>query len=448
MRMRTLLFGCLALLITGCGSGGGSNESSGEVVNAPTGGGKLSGNLDVVAFKGGYGIDFYEAAAKEFEAKNPGLKINVTGDPRVWEQLRPRFVAGNPPDLTYPGWGMDQWGLAEEGELMDLDGALDSPAAEGNGKWRDTFEPNILKLGQLDGKQYMLPYFFNVNGWWYDPTVFAKNGWTAPKTYNELLALCEKIKAKGMAPITFQGKYPYYMIEGMLLPWALSVGGPDVIKACQNLEQGAWKSPAVLQAAKMIDELRKKGYFEEGAVALTHTESQQGFLQGKAAMIPCGTWLYSEMKKTMPPNAKMEYMLVPPVEGGKGDPTSLLISIEPWMVPSKGKNPDAAVGFYKYMTSLTKAKQFVQEKGTLMAIKGSDETQLPDVLKVPSADFKSSKYVWALQYRLWYPAFDTETQNALTSMLTGDLTPEQFCDRCEAAAEKTRNDTNVKKHKV
>ncbi len=446
MRMHSILVGCMAVALLGCGSGG--DNGPGETVNAPSGSGKLKGNLDVVAFKGGYDIDFYQRAAKEFQEKNPDLKIAVSGDPRVWEQLRPRFVGGSPPDLTYPGWGMDQWGLAEDGELMDLNSALDSPPAEGTGKWRDTFEPNILALGSLDGKQFMLPYFFNVNGWWYDPSVFAKNGWTAPHSYDELLILCAQIKAKGIAPITFQGHYPYYMIEGMLLPWALSVGGPDVIKACQNLEPGAWKSPAILQAAKMIDELRKRGYFEEGAVALTHTESQQDFLQGKAAMIPCGTWLYSEMKKTMPPNAQMEYMLVPPVTGGKGDPTSLMISIEPWMVPAKGKNPDAAVAFFKYMTSLTKAKQFVTEKGTLMAIKGSDQTDLPEVLRTPSADFKASKNVWSIQYRLWYPAFDTETQNALTSMLTGDLTPEQFCDRCEAAAEKTRKDANVTKHRL
>ncbi len=448
MRSTLLLISALfAVTLVGCGSGG-NDKTDEPIANAPTGGGQLKGDLEVVAFKGGYGIDFYQQAAKEFEAKNPDLKIKVTGDPKVWEQLRPRFIGGTPPDLTYPGWGMDHWSLAEEGELMDLDKALDSPAEDGKGTWRDTFEPSILALGKLEGKQYVLPYFFNINGWWYDPVVFAKNGWTAPKTYDELLALCEKIKAKGIAPLTFQGHYPYYMIEGMLLPWALSVGGPDVIKACQNLEPGAWKSPAILQAAKMIDELRKKGYFEEGAVGLTHTESQEDFIHGKAAMIPCGTWLYSEMSKQMPAGQKLEFFLAPAVAGGKGDPSSVMISIEPWMVPAKGKNPDAAVGFYKYMSSLEKAKQFVQQKGTLTAIKGSDATELPEVLKTPLAAFKASKNVWSQQYRNWYPKFDTETQNALTSMLTGDLTPEAFCDRVEAAAEQTRQDKGVTKHKL
>jgi N-acetylglucosamine transport system substrate-binding protein len=442
-RICTSLLALAFLLVVGCsGSSGGSTAKD---ASKP---GSLTGKLEVVAFKGGYDINFYKKAADEFQAKHPGLTVTVDGNPRVWEQLRPRFVGGNPPDLCFPGWGMDHWALAEEGQLMDLDDALSGPPAEGTGTWRDTFEPQVLKLGQLEGKQYVIPYYVMLYGWWYDPGVFAKNGWTAPKTFDDLLALSEKIKAKGIAPLTYQGMYPYYMIDGMLLPWCMSVGGPDAVKAAQNLEPGAWKSPAMLKAAQMIDELNKKGFFEKGATAMSHTESQTEFLDGKAAMIPCGTWLFSEMKKTMPPSAKMEFFLPPVLADGKGDPTSLLIGIEPWMVPSAAKNKDAAIEFYKYMTSLSVAKQFVEEKGTLMSIKGSDQGKLPDVLVKPAEALRNSKSVWAVQYRQWYPAFDKEIQNSLTAMLNGELTPEGFCDRVEAAADKTRKDDSITKHKL
>lgn len=414
---------------------------------APTGE-KPSGALSVAAFKGGYGIDFYQQAAKEFDAKNPGVTTTLTGDPRVWESLQPQFVAGTPPDLVFPGWGFDHWTAVQEGQIMQLDAALDSPAYDGKTKWRDTFEPSLLALGQQDGKQYVLPYYFNVMGWWYDPGVFAKNGWTVPQTFDQLLALCAKIKAKGIAPITYQGKYPYYMSEGMLLPWAESVGGAQAVVDAQNLVPGAWKSPAMLKAAQMIKQLLDAGYFESGATAMSHTESQSEFLNGRAAMIPCGTWLYSEMQKVMPPNAQMEFMLPPVAADGKGDPTALIIGIEPWMIPAKGKNPNAGVAFYKYMTSLDKAKQFVVQKGTLMAIKGSDQTALPPVLKTPLKFFKASKTVYADQFRYWYPSFETELENALTAMLNGQLTPEQFCDRVEAKADEIRNDDSITKHKV
>ena len=449
---RLLPLGLAALLVVGCGSSGSEPEAAGGPA-APIAKGPAKGELEVQAFQGGYGIDFYQAAAKEYEKANPGVTIKVEGDPHIWEKLRPRFVAGDPPDLAFPGWKMDHWALAEEEQLMSLDAALDGPpddgtGKDGTGKWRDTFEPSLLKLGQLDGKQVVLPYYFNVLGWWYDPGVFKSHGWTPPKTYDDLLALAPEIKAAGLAPITYQGKYPYYMIEGMLMPWAFSIGGEKAVKDAQNLEPGAWKSPAMLKAVSMIAELNEKGFFQPGATGLSHTQSQQGFVEGKAAMIPCGTWLYAEMKSTMPKGAAMEFMLPPVVKGGAGDPSAILIGIEPWMVPAKAKNPQGAIALYRYMTSLPVAKRFVQEKGTLMAIKGSDEGELLPVLKGPSAAFKASRAVWADQFRAWYPAMETEVEGALTTLLNKGLTPQAFCERIEAEAEKTRKDDSITKHKL
>lgn len=448
-----LSIGFAALVLVGCGSGGDkegaqdvtlrSGKSSGTAATGPA-----KGTLEVAAFQGGYGIDFYQQAAKDYAEAHPGVTIKVEGNPRIWEQLRPRLVGGTPPDLMFPGWGMDHWALAEEESLEPLDAALDGPAEDGKGKWRDTFEPSLLKLGVLDGKQYVLPYYFNVMGWWYDPGVFAKHGWTPPKTYDELLALATKIKATGIAPLTYQGQYPYYMVEGMLMPWAFSIGGQKAVDDVQNLEPGAWTSPAMLKSASMIAELKTKGFFQEGATGLSHTQSQQAFLEGKAAMIPCGTWLYSEMKKTMPKGAAMEFMLPPVVSGGAGDPSAILIGIEPWMVPAQAKNKEGAIALFRYMTSLPVAQKFVEEKGTLMAIKGSDSGKLMPVLVKPSAAFKASKAVWSDQFRNWYPALEKEVENALTSLLNGELTPQAFCDRVEAAAEKTRKDDSITKHKV
>ncbi len=436
--MKRSWYGLLALvLVAGCGGPAPSN-----------GGQAQSGTLNVMVFEGGYGKDFYVKAAAEYDKEHPGLKTTVTGDPRIDEQLKPLFIKGTPPDLTFPGWRFDHWGAVAEGQVMQLDDALAEPAYNSKTPWKDTFEPSLLKLGQSEGKTYVLPYFFSVLGWWYDPDLFKENNWTPPKTYEELLALCAKIKAKGIAPITYQGQYPDYMIAGMLEPWIISVGGMDKFDAIQNLEPGAWKDPSVVKAASMIKELKDMGYFENGASALSHTQSQTDFLVRKAAMIPCGTWLYSEMIKSMPKGRHIEFMLPPVPADGKGDPSAIMIKIEPWLVPTKAKNSKDAIGLFKYMTSLEKAEQFVTEKGTLMAIKGSDQVDLPPYLKSAATDFKSSKAVWAAQWKDWYPELYKNIGNLVTQLLNGDVTPDQFADQAEAAAEKTRQDPDVTKHKV
>jgi N-acetylglucosamine transport system substrate-binding protein len=436
----------LAVLALGCSGGKDSSGGGGIAQETPE---RLSGKLEVEAFDGGYGIDFYQESAREFAELHPDLEIKVDGHPRVWERLRPRFVAGNPPDLTFPGWGMDHWALAEEGQLEDLGPALKGKPFEGEGTWGETFKPELLKLGQLNGVQYMLPYYVMVYGWWYDPGFFAKHGWTPPKTYEELLVLCEKIKAKGIAPISFQGQYPYYMTTMMLFPWLQSAGGFEAVAAAQNLEPGAWSSPAMLKAASMIDELNKRGYFLKGSVAMSHTEAQTQWIQGKAAMVMCGTWIESEMKDVTPPGVSFRYFMPPVLAEGKGDPTALVIGIEPWMVPVEGtnKNKDAAIALFKYMTSVKEAREFVEVKGTPMAILGSETAKIRETMQAPAEALKNAKTIYAMRYREWYPEFHTELENATTAMLNGQLTPQGFCERMEKAAEKTRNDKNVRKHK-
>ncbi|MCG9895237.1 MAG: extracellular solute-binding protein, partial [Fimbriimonadaceae bacterium] len=298
MKTRTILLSALVAvgaLLAGCGGGGESAEAG-------------KGKVEVVSFQGGYGIDFFQAAGKEWGEKE-GREVDVWGDPRVWEKLRPRFVAGDVPDLAWPGWGMDYWALVYDDQLKPWDEYLDQDG------WRDSFDPGLLKMGMHEGKVYMLPYHVNINGWWYNADLFQANGWEVPTTFDELLALNDKIKAKGLAPITFQGQYPYYMLAGFLYPWIISHGGIEAWNDIQNLKPGAWKSASVLEAARRTQALVQRGDFLRGSMGLNHTDSQAAFYDGKAAMIPCGTWLVSEMAeyaKTMPNGApKVEFMAVP-----------------------------------------------------------------------------------------------------------------------------------------
>lgn len=403
---------------------------------------------EVMVFKGGFGSDFYERVADDFMKANPGVKINLVADPQVWERVGPKVLAGNPPDLMYPGWKYDHWGLVAENQLMPLDGVLKEKAFGSDQTWGETFEPSMLKLGKYNGQQFVLPYFFSASGWWYSPSLFKEKGWSVPKTFKELLELAPKIKAAGIAPITYQGQYPFYMMAGFLEPWIIGHGGIEAYNAIQNLEPGAWKAEAPLKAAQMIVDLKNAGFFQEGAAALNHTEAQTQFITKKAAMIPCGTWLHSEMEKSIPAGFDMQFMLVPAVDGGKGDPSNIMVSIEPWMVPAKAKAQRVAVDYYKQLTSLENAKKFVVEKGTFMAIKGANDVQMPPYLQGAADAFKASKLVWAEQWRDWYRDYYSKVEANLTKLLSGEMTAEQFCEANEKLAEETRNNPDIIKHKA
>ena len=404
--------------------------------------------LEVASFQGGFGLDFFEYAAREYEKTHPNVKINLWGNPRVWEQLRPRFIKGNPPDLSWPGWGMDYWGLVAEGKVLPMDKYLESKAYGQDKKWIDTFDMRLLNKGKYEGHYYIMPYNQNVFGWWYNVDMFKQHGWQPPKTYDELLVLCEKIKKAGIAPITFQGRYPAYMLRGFLFPWAISAGGLQAFNDAQNLKPGAWTSPAFLKAANMVAELRDKGYFQKGAMGMSHTEAQMEFVLGRAAMIPCGTWLGSEMKDQLPKGFHMAFINPPVIEGGKGDPTITSAGVETWIIPTDGKNHDVAADFFKFMTSLDMAKQFVIKKNTLMAIKGSDDQKLPPDLVGAAQCAAKASALWDADYANWYQTMRKDMESAMAALLNKEKTPKQALAAMEKLAQATAKDTSIPKHKV
>lgn len=426
-----LLLFAVAAVVTASGCRGGGGKQAAE------------GTVEFAAFQGGYGLDFFEQESAEFSSRNPDLTVDIWGNPRVWEQLRPRFIAGNPPDLVWPGYGLDHWALVYDGQITALDDALGEPAFDGRGDWRSTFNPEILKLGQYEGRQYMLPLHFNIQGWWYNPDVFEANGWSVPETIDELFELCAKIRASGIAPITFQGQYPYYMLSGFIIPWAMSDGGPEVIRAIGSLEPGAWEHPSIIKAAEYVERLRSSGYFQSGATGMSHTDAQMEFLTGRAAMVPCGTWLYNEMREVMPPNAKMAYMLPPVVAGGRGDPSAIMIGVEPWMIPTNAKNPRGGIELLRYLTSAEVAARFVEQKGTLVAVNLETDATYPPHLR-PAADaFSRSGYVYSLEFTSWYKTMWQGAQDAMSALLMGDMSPREFARLCEAAAERARQDPDT-----
>ena len=55
--------------------------------------------VDGVFFAGGFGDEYIKYAANLMEQLHPGVTVKTQSIQKVTEQLQPRFVAGNPPDI-------------------------------------------------------------------------------------------------------------------------------------------------------------------------------------------------------------------------------------------------------------------------------------------------------------------------------------------------------------
>jgi len=408
--------------------------------------------LDVVIFKGGFGDDYAINAEKIYQANFTDAKISHQGIQRLQEQLQGRFVGGNPPDvIDNSGAGnLDNAALIADEQLAELADLMSAPSFDTDGKtFKDTLLPGSQDNGVYDGKQFVLNLVYSVYGIWYSDSLFKKNNWQYPKTWDEMLTLCDTIKAAGIAPWTYQGKYPYYMMM-VLNQMVFKAGGMEAIKSIDNLEPNAWKQPAVVSSVNALYQLAAKDYIMSGTEGLTHTESQTAWLQGKAAFIPCGNWLENEMKVVIPDGFNMVIQPTPAVttsdkvpfqgiQGGGG---------EGFIVPSKGKNVPGGKEYLRALMSKQGAKFFSQNTRALSSVAGAAEgldlgTAFASVDQAVKA---AGTNTFVAQYGDWYKKLNDDASNAMGSMLNKRSTPEQFMGTVQGIADGVAQDSSIKKY--
>lgn len=324
--------------------------------------------LEVALFEGGYGIEWHRAMAERFAAENPAVRIDLWGDPRVEHKLKPRLLQGAMPDLMHER-NLPMWLLIANGKLLPFNDALTRPAPGDDRPWGDLFYPGTLDMYVTGGDVWAVPSALNAWACWYDARMFREHGWEPPKTWAEFDALCTAIRAAGIEPVAYQGKYPIYG-WWTFISLVQRVGGLEAVNRINRCEPGCFSHPDVVRAAALMQDFAVKHY-QRGALAMNHTESQAQFVLGKAAMVFCGLWLDNEMKDTTPPGFEMRAFPMPAVEGGKGNPR--LIQASGWeffIVPTDAAHPEAGFDFVRYMVSPQNAPSMGEQIGVISPIRG------------------------------------------------------------------------------
>jgi N-acetylglucosamine transport system substrate-binding protein len=292
---------------------------------------------------------------------------------------------------------------------------------------------------------------YTVAGIWHSQTLFEEMGWEYPQTWDEMLEFGDMVlETTDMYPWTYQGKYPGYMVWGVLMPLVYKNGGIEAIIAMDNLEEGAFSSDAVKTSLEQLQELYTRGQIMPGTEGLTHTESQAEWLQNKAVFIPSGTWLENEMRDLTPEDFDMVIKPVPGTE--ESNYASVLAwSGENFIVPTNGENPEGGMEYLRALMSKENAKWFAQNVGAIMPVAGGTEgVELsPAVVSAVAAAEASGEdtfnYMWGGGVK-WYFDLDTEAADRTGDLLTGRISPDEWMEAMEAMAAQTREDPDIIKY--
>ncbi len=405
--------------------------------------------VEGVFFEGGFGRTYIDNAADIFRALHPDNEMTVEGIQQVSEILRPRFIGGNPPDVidNSGAFHIPMDSLVADDQLADLAPLMGAPSLDTPGKtFAETLFPSSQADGVFDGRQLYLNIAYTVSGVWHSESLFEEKGWAYPRTWDGMLALCETIKSDGIAPWTYQGKFPQYMVFGCLMHLVYKVGGIETIKNIDNLVDDIWKSDEVLQAVSMMHQLAANGYILPGTEGLTHTESQAEWLQGNAAFIPCGTWLENEMRELTPEGFDM---VIKPVPGPDESSYASVVAWpgEPYIVPKNAANVVGGMEFMRCMLSKANAQFFAKQISAIMPVFGGSEgvelsSALTSALQVAEAANGGFNYL----SRGWYSDLWTAVKNATGELLTNRITPEQFAETVQATADEVKADGDIPKY--
>lgn len=429
--------------LTGCQSApaqsGDEPSSAAPVSSEDNGEKKISGDLEIQIFVGGYGETFWNEQIEGFKKKYPDVTIIKQMGSQINEQLKTRWISGDAPDLVYvDGPEMPQAlpQLIADGKIMDLKSFFDTATDEKGGLIKDNLIDGVLR--EQDGKIYQAPYIFNTWGMWYNEKMLEDNGIEVPTGFDTFVEAGKKLKDKGIADLCYTGVYANYLVRGTLLAGVASEGGQQVIDDIYDLKEGVFKTDAFKHAVEKVKKLADEGLVMDGCVALNHTESQMEWLKGSAAFIPNGLWLESEMKDDIPSGFQMRFL--PSVLQDEGEKMVLLPDSFGFAVSANTKNPDAVKAFLQYLYRDEAAKRFVELTNT------------PCVYNVDVSSLNISEAIKSVQNYLTdpnvtfiakkasdiTPEVETELQNCLNSLIQGKLTVEELCDRVEQAAKLAR----------
>ena len=367
---------------------------------------------------------------KEYEAANPNVQIThvYATDETYKPKIQVAMFGGAGPDIIYT-WGSEHLArFARQNLLYDLTKEL------GKDKWG--LSNGLFSGHKYRGKIYGIPLNPQIGELWYNKKMFAENGWATPKTWAELMALCEKIKAKQIIPISMGGRDSWTILQAYMY-MADRVGGVKLYDAAKT-GKASFANPAFEQAFAMLEDLAKKGYLPKDVLSLDFNDAAQLMVQDKAAMEFMGGWVFNNLTNNQKQDLdKWDFLPFPAVAGGKGNPKAVVGAADGFAVNKACKNVAEAVKFLKFFYSKESLIRYFKNTGILVSLA---QPYLDD--STPAQTKKQAKLIAEAPSMTWWWDQDLPqpmTQALLTSLqevVAGAKTPKDAAQAIENARQK------------
>jgi raffinose/stachyose/melibiose transport system substrate-binding protein len=199
---------------------------------------------------------------------------------------------------------------------------------------------------------------------WYNKKLLADAGVQPPKTWEELLAACDALSAKGVIPIA-SGNKDLWAAGNWLAHLSSRVVGEDLYASTLS-GTGKFSSPEWQKAFGYIKDLADHKCVNESANAIDDNEGAQLFFQGKAAMHAIGSWLVSWAIDEAP-DLDFDYVNLPAMPDGTGNQDSVIGVATGYAVNAKSPKFKEATEFMALLNSEANVQKLIEAEVTPLA---------------------------------------------------------------------------------
>ena len=365
-----------------------------------------------------------DTLAAAFAVKYPGASITQTIDPSDQYQSTAAQKArdGSIGDALTAFRGTQFSQFSDQGIFADLTGA----------SYTGNYVANLITPGAAGDKQLGFPYQLIFNMPLLNTEIADKAGVSeVPADWDAYLAALEKFKAAGVDPIAWPGNDPanaFQIINSLVMNNGPT---PDMFAGIQDGRYKAtddwWiKSLTQFQQLSQFFQQNFAGASNDGVLAL--------FSQGKAAILPTGTYQIAQVRKA---GGAFPIELAPLITTPAGTtPTFEGIFNATFIlgVNSQAKNPAAARAWVEFLSQPENAAAYANGTSQHVTVSGVD---------YENADLKALA-PWVGKKTLLAPRFQftnadvrSAIENSLVAVATGS-TPEQAAEAAQQIVDEKR----------
>lgn len=200
--------------------------------------------------------------------------------------IKAMLTSGRPPDLFSYWAGARTQALAARGQLANLDEIWKTHALDRR------FPPAVVEACRYEGRMRAVPVTWHAVGFFYDKKRFDSLGLRPPGTWEAFHAVCERLKASGVAPLALGARERWpaqFWFDMLLLRTA-----PDLQAALARGAHGeggaSFRDDRVRRVFALWQELVDKGFFHADPLIFDWAEAAQAMRHGKAGMTLMGSW--------------------------------------------------------------------------------------------------------------------------------------------------------------